>query len=150
LDESFRKPELLAAILFSAYFILIPNTTGNSLAFSKNLLLAANPTATVTGDLDGRLLTFFAVCGLSMVCFLHYFSRRSGMFLNKLFALYKIFLLIAFIVAGGIASRSDGNGKDDWSSQPGNRDYLGALIYVMYSYRGWENANYVCFAKISL
>jgi len=71
------------------------------------------------------------------------------MFLNKLFALYKIFLLIAFIVAGGIASLREGNGKDDWGSQPGNRDYLGGLIYVMYSYRGWENANYVCSANTS-
>jgi amino acid transporter len=109
------------------------------------VLLAANPTVQNTEELDVRLISLLAILVITVVCFLHYFSRNSGLLLNLLFALYKIVLILVFIIAGGIAY---GNSKDrynDWDDQPvDNKDALAALIYIVYSYQGWENANYVC------
>lgn len=144
LDEVLHRPELFATILYSAIFVLVANTNGNALQFAKHILLAANPDITSTNDLDRRLVTFLAISVLTGVCLLHYFSRNSGLLLNLVFALYKIILIIVFIFAGCLSSRQEPNGRGDWNNQDvTKRDALAAMIYVIYSYQGWENANYV-------
>ena len=145
LDEVFRSPELLATILFSIFFITVPNTDGNSLQFAKHVLLTAQPDVTDTTQLDKRLISLVAICVLTFACFIHYFSRNSGLLLNLVFALYKVVLVFIFVVCGCIASGQPGNGKSDWGNQPiQGKNALAAMIYIIYSYQGWENANYVC------
>jgi amino acid transporter len=145
LDEVFRSPELFAAILFSMFFITVPNTDGNSLQFAKHVLLTALPDVTDTTQLDKRLISLVAICVLTFVSFIHYFSRNSGLLLNLVFAIYKIILVFIFVVCGCIASGQSDNGKSDWGDQPiQSKNALAAMIYIIYSYQGWENANYVC------
>lgn len=106
-----------------------------------------------TEDLDKRLITLLAILVLSIVCFIHYFSRNAGLFLNIVFAGYKILLIVTFIIAGGVAYRNLGttDRPDDWNDQKvPNKDGLAALIYIIYSYQGWENANYVSCSKIKI
>jgi amino acid transporter len=108
------------------------------------VLLAANPTVQKTEDLDRQLITLLAILVLTVVCFLHYFSRNSGLLLNLLFSAYKICLIVVFIIAGGVAYGTSTDRPNDWNDQPvGKKDALAALIYIIYSYQGWENANYV-------
>jgi amino acid transporter len=144
LDEVFKTPELLATILYSFFFLFTPNTAGNLIQFAKLILLSANPETTDTKDLDRGLISFIAIVALTGVCFLHYFSRNSGLFLNMFFVVFKIVLLCVTIICGGIASTQPENGKSTWGQQKESSDVLGALVYVIYSYQGWENANYVC------
>jgi amino acid transporter len=112
-------------------------------------LLAAIPSAESSSDFDPRLVRFIAVCILSAICLLHYFSSQLGLFLNKLLALYKALLLFSIFIAGMIASGKEGSGAHDWTTKyppgHGNRGIssLAALVLVLYSYTGWENANYV-------
>jgi amino acid transporter len=144
LDEVLRRPELLATVLFSAFFIFIPNTDGNSLQFARHILLASNPTVTETTELDKRLISYVAVSILTVVSFIHYFSRNSGLLLNLVFAIYKVALVVVLIICGCIASKKSDNGWSDWGEQPvASKDVLAAMIYIIYSYQGWENANYV-------
>jgi amino acid transporter len=144
LDEVLRQPELLATVLFSAFFIFVPNTDGNSLQFAKHILLASNPTVTETTELDKRLISYVAITILTVVSFIHYFSRNSGLLLNLLFAIYKVVLVIVLIICGCVASKKTENGWSDWGQHPiGSKNVLAAMIYIIYSYQGWENANYV-------
>ncbi|KAH8744408.1 amino acid/polyamine transporter I, partial [Hyaloscypha finlandica] len=144
LDEVLRQPELLATVLFSAFFIFVPNTDGNSLQFAKHILLASNPTVTETTELDKRLISYVAISILTVVSFIHYFSRNSGLLLNLLFAIYKVVLVIVLIICGCVASKKPENGWSDWGQHPiGSKNVLAAMIYIIYSYQGWENANYV-------
>jgi amino acid transporter len=144
LDEVLRRPDLFATVLFAAFFILLPNTGGNSLQFAKHVLLVASPDIQNTEELDRPLITLIAILVLSVVCLLHYFSRNSGLLLNLLFAAYKILLVVVLIIAGGISYHNSTSRPDDWDDQPvASRDALAALIYIVYSYQGWENANYV-------
>jgi len=144
LDEVFRRPDLLATILYSAFFVLTATTDGNCIEFAKHVLLAANPLAQTTAELDSRLITLFAILVLTFICFLHYFSRNSGLFLNLVFALYKIIFVAILIVAGGLAYKKSGHNLHDWDDQAvENRDALAAFIFIVYSYQGWEGANYV-------
>jgi amino acid transporter len=149
LDEVFHLPELLATVLFSGFFICLGNTAGNAIAFAKHVLLAANPTADRTTELDGRLISFVAVSILTVICLLHHFSQHMGLFLNRAFALYKIALLFVVFVAGVAARNKKPSGKSGFDTvyAGGNKgDSLAALVYILYSYQGWENANYVCSA----
>ena len=130
-------------MIFSVFFLLVPNTDGNSIQFAKTVLLAANPAVAKTEDLDKRLISLIAIVVLTVVCLIHYFSRNSGLVLNLSFAMYKIGLVSAVIIAGFIASHQPENGLSDWGNQEQDRNIPAALIYVIYSYQGWENANYV-------
>lgn len=146
LNEIFRKPKLLATILFSGFFILLQNTSGNAIAFAKHVLLAANPDTNSTTELDSRLINLVAVGILSIICLLHYFSRRLGLFLNTAFALFKVFLLAAVFIAGAMARHKNDSGMTDFKTKhegANGKDSLAAFIYIIYSYQGWENANYV-------
>jgi amino acid transporter len=108
------------------------------------VLLTAQPDITDTTQLDKRLISFVAICVLTVVSFIHYFSRNLGLLLNRFFAIYKIVLLFIFVICGCIAIDRPGNGLSDWGNQPiQHTNVLAAMIHIIYSYQGWENANYV-------
>lgn len=149
LNEIFRTPKLLATILFSGFFILLGNTSGNAIVFAKHILLAAKPDTNNAAELDPRLINLIAVGILSIICLLHYFSRRLGLFLNKAFALFKVFFLAAVFIAGVMARHKNDSGIADFGTKQegaNGKDSLAAFIYIIYSYQGWENANYVYFS----
>ncbi|KAF8535501.1 amino acid permease-domain-containing protein [Trichophaea hybrida] len=143
LDEIFQVPELLTTVLFSGLFVVLGSSAGNSISFAKHVLLAAMPDISDSSELDKRLVTLIAVTILTVVCLLHYFSRSTGLLFNSALALYKITLLLAFFIGGSIASTKENSGTHDWNQQSSHFNTLGALIFVLYSYQGWENANYV-------
>jgi amino acid transporter len=145
LDEVFKTPELLATLLFSAFFIFCPNSDGNSIEFAKHVLLSYTPEAKSTKDLNKSMITLLAILVLTFVCLIHYFSRNSGLFLNKIFAIYKICFVSSLIIAGFNSARlHPGPALKDWNNSGADpKASLTALIYVLYSYQGWENANYV-------
>jgi amino acid transporter len=146
------QPELLATVLFSGFFIILGNSYGNSVTFAKQTILASDSNITRTTDLDSRLVRFIAIVVLSAVCILHYSSNRFGLFLNKLFALFKTILLLTVFIAGMKAIGKEGSGLADFYDNHGVRhptDGLSAMVLILYSYQGWENANYVCLSKFS-
>jgi amino acid transporter len=145
-DEVFPFPELLATILFSGFFLSVSTSHGNSVAFAKQVLLAAEPSSRISSDLDSRLVRFIAIVSLAAACLLHYFSGRFGLFMNKLLAVFKILLLFTVFVAGVKASRTPDSGLKDFTQSHGPKgrwDGLAALVSILYSYAGYENANYV-------
>lgn len=147
LDEIYYYPELLATIIFSGFFLVLGNSYGNSVTFAKHVMLAVEPDYATTTELDTRQVRFIAIVVLSAVCLLHYFSNKFGLFLNKLFALFKVILLITVFVAGIKAANKDGSGRNDFRETHGERksvDGLAAMVLIFYAYQGWENANYVC------
>ncbi|KAH7350518.1 amino acid permease-domain-containing protein [Rhexocercosporidium sp. MPI-PUGE-AT-0058] len=146
LDEIYPRPELLATILFSGFFLVLGKSYGNAVTFAKQVLLASDSSYEKTSQLDDRLIRFIAIVVLSAVCLLHYFSNKFGLFLNKLFALFKTALLFTVFVAGVKAARKEGSGFDDFTQTHGMSnpaDGLAAMVLIFYSYHGWENANYV-------
>jgi amino acid transporter len=140
----FPRPQLLATILFSIFFILFSSTAVNTLVFTKYILVLAMPNTTVN-DIDARLINLVAVFVQTSICLLLYFGRRLTLFLNKAFACYKISVMTAIFI-GGMTAINRKQGYDDFKQfQPEYKgsDCLAAMIYVLFSYQGWENANYV-------
>ena len=136
---------MLSTIIFAGFFLILASSAGNAIAFAKHILLAAEG-GTNSIELDGRLVHFFAIIIVLVVCLLHYFSSRFGMFLNRVLALFKGLLLFSVFVAGVIASRKEGSGLSDFRHIQGKHasvDSIAALGLILYAYQGWENANYV-------
>jgi amino acid transporter len=146
LDEVWPSPELLSTVLYSGYFICFGNSSGNSVAFAKHVLAASSADVILSTAFDKRLVNLVAVSILTVICFLIYFSKDAGLFLNKLLAFYKVGLLCTIFIAGALVRNEPGSGAGDWGDQHQDRsafDTLSALIYILYSFQGWENANYV-------
>jgi amino acid transporter len=146
LDEVWPSPELLSTVLYSGYFICFGNSAGNSVAFARHVLAASSAEVIRSTDFDKRLVNLVAVAILTIICFINYFSKDVGLFLNKLLAFYKVGLLFAMFVAGALVRKEPGSGFSDWGEDLGGGsaiDTLSAFIYVLYSFQGWENANYV-------
>jgi amino acid transporter len=136
LDEVFYKPELLATILFSGFFLLLANSYGNSIQFAKHILLAALPDIDDTTELDPRLIRYIAISVITLSCGIHWFSARAGLFLNKFVACYKTILLLAVFGAGMVYSGKNGSNWNDNVARGSKSDGMAAMVFIFYSYQG--------------
>lgn len=154
------KPGLLSTCMFSAYFFFLANTTGNCLTFAKYTVMAFRPDSPV----DAHLQKTGAVVIQTFVCMALYRSMTTGRLLNRFFSVYKILLLVVILIAGFCTVSSNrAKGLHDFTKthnqipsiehrstdsnkamKPNAGDYTAALLLVLYSFHGWENANYVC------
>lgn len=153
-EECYPRPKYLAVIVIALLFILLTHFAGNTIAFAKLMLQAFEPD---DGNPDYRLQKFLALCLLTGVCLLHIFSRKMGIFVNNLLAIYKV-TLVTFIILVGFAAMAGGRGKGvtkgdtyglaNWDNAMVTRtmsmwQYSNAILGVLWAYTGWENANYV-------
>lgn len=118
----------------------------NALAFARFIMVATIKDYHEGYEFDSKVIKLIAIDIITLVCLLYYFSTRFGILLNKVFALYKLCLLVAVIVAGGWAVSQQNIGLNREAQQPSSDpvSQLSAFVLVLYSYTGWENANYVC------
>lgn len=136
LDEIYRRPELLVTILFSGFFLLLANSYGNSIQFAKHVLIAAMPGLDDSKELDPRLVRYLAISVVTLVCLIHWFSGRAGLFLNKLVAWYKTILLIVVFVAGMVYSGKHGSQWHDPVDRGSATDGMAGMVLIFYSYQG--------------
>jgi len=145
LDEVFHWPRLMATVIFSCFWILLASTCTDAKTVALNILSLANPDIPPSDIADGQI-RFTAVVVQTVVCLMLFFARRLCFVFNSTFALYKIILLLFIFIAGMVASRGPNSGFNDFNEEyPGYNgvDTLTAMIYIIFSYQGWENANYV-------
>ncbi|KAI5781499.1 amino acid permease-domain-containing protein [Geopyxis carbonaria] len=154
-EECYPRPKYLAVIVIGLLFVLLTHFAGNCVAFAKLVLQAFEP-----GDPnpDYRLQKFIALCLLTAVCLLHTFSRKWGVAVNNMLAIYKV-TLVTFIILVGFAAMAGGRGKGVTTGDPkyglvnfenametrtmSMLEYSTAILGVLWAYTGWENANYV-------
>ncbi|KAK4155208.1 phosphatidylinositol 4-kinase [Chaetomidium leptoderma] len=177
LERVYRRPRYLATCIFAVQFVLFAISTGNSINFSNYVLHAA------TGrPQDGSWLNRgISIAAITVVCLIHAFAPRWGIWLSNGFGAFKLVLLSLLVCTGfaalagnTAAPRPDpsnfssfhgpepanatkffGTDSDNlaglqgpnWSGESVSVGAAGgyalALLQVLYSYSGWENANYV-------
>lgn len=145
LNATFHRPKLLTSIIFSVFWIPLATSAASSSSFATYVLHLMYPTFPI-GQLDNRWLKFVQAVTQGVVCLALYFAYQLCMKLNKLFAIFKVCLIIAFSIAGFMASREGVSGLNDFRhKQEGYAgiDALSAMIYVIHSYQGWEYSNYI-------
>lgn len=137
--------------------MLFAISTGNSISFSSYVLRAATLDAQ-----DGSWLNRgIAIAAISVVCLIHAFAPRWGIWLSNGFGAFKLVLLSLLVCTGfaALSGRMDSPkpepsnfssfhgpnwekvGENDSAGAAGG--YALALLQILYSYSGWENANYV-------
>jgi len=144
--------------MYGIPFILLGNLAGNALALARYVMLAAG-----YSDAAGKLtasqgsVVGIAVGTLTLVVLVHMSSRRGGIVLNDLFAVFKVLLLLAIVVIGLIfrgngLPQKDHLGGQNYDPKTSFADrttavssYTQSLLLVIYSYSGYEQPFYVSY-----
>ena len=133
---------LLAYTIYAFLFVALFNSCTNVLQIGRQTLIAIHPDSPTNAD----LMRFIAVFALSIICFVQLFSSRAGRALNNFSAILKIIFLIVLLGFGFDALRKNGSAGDFTHTadmKVDNFSYAQALLIVLYSYEGWENATFV-------
>ncbi|KAK4446956.1 high-affinity methionine permease [Podospora aff. communis PSN243] len=151
LEHVYRHPKYLATCVLASQMILLGFSSGNSLAFGRYILYAAGNELkdTYRGRAIGVACVTFAVV-------LHAVAPKWGVRLFNVLGVFKVVILL-FIVFAGFAALAghrlvdnphnfdnafEIHTGDGWG-RGGAYQYSNALLNIVYSYKGWENANYV-------
>ncbi|KAH6850690.1 amino acid permease-domain-containing protein [Chaetomium sp. MPI-CAGE-AT-0009] len=151
LERIFRRPRRLATSVFAVQIVLLGFSAGNSLAFGRYVLLAAGHPMP-----DGWIPRAIAVACMTFVVALHSVFPKWGLRLTNALGIFKVLVLLLIVLSGFAALAgyrlvpNPHNFDDFWAVQKGDGyggggayAYATALLQVVYSYKGWENANYV-------
>lgn len=151
LERAYKHPRYLATCVLASQMILLGFSSGNSLAFGRYLLYSAG-----WGSNDGWPARGLAIACVTFSVVLHSTLPKWGVRLFNVLGVFKVVVLLLIVFSGfaALAGRlriekphnfdnafrfEEGDGY----SAGGAQAYSNALLSVVYSYKGWENANYV-------
>ncbi|RMZ78328.1 hypothetical protein DV738_g3885, partial [Chaetothyriales sp. CBS 135597] len=146
LEAAYRRPKLLATVVFAFQIILLGFTAQGCIVFASNIIVAAGRTAT---EWEKRGI---AIAVIVFVTLLHTFFPKLGVQGMNAVGVIKIVVLLfivvtGWVVLGGGVSRIEdphANFHDAFSgSVKSGNVYATALFKVLNSYAGWSNAAYV-------
>lgn len=147
----YRRPRYLATCVLASQMILLGFSSGNALAFGRYVLYASGRESP-----DGWAARGIGIAGVTFAILLHSVLPKWGVRLFNVLGIFKVVILL-FIVCSGFAALAghrlvaDPHNFDDafriedgdGYGGGGAYAYSNALLNVVYSYKGWENANYV-------
>ncbi|KAF5681707.1 high affinity methionine permease [Fusarium circinatum] len=151
LERVYRRPRYLATCVLASQMILLGFSSGNSLAFGRYILFASGRETP-----DGWEARGIAVACVTFAVLMHSVTPKWGIRLFNVLGVFKVVILL-FIVFSGFAALAghrrvpnphnfdnafrieDGDGYGGGGAYA----YSNALLNIIYSYKGWENANYV-------
>ncbi|RPB05326.1 amino acid transporter [Choiromyces venosus 120613-1] len=146
LERIYTRPKYLASCTYAIIMVLLGNSAGNTITFGRYILLAAGKPFPTPWEQRG-----IAVGVLTFCCLLHSFLPKWGVRLSNALGVFKVVILLLIVFSGFAALagniRIDEKPNNFTSAFEGRRgdatSYTSALLNIIYSYRGWENANYV-------
>jgi amino acid transporter len=131
--------------------ILLGFSSGNSLAFGRYVLLASG-----NSEPDGWPARGIAIACITFAVVLHAVLPKWGMRLFNVLGVFKAVVLLFIVFAGFAAIAGHRRVPDprnfdnafrlevgDGYGGGGAYAYATAILRIVYSYKGWENANYV-------
>ncbi|EGW30698.1 methionine permease [Spathaspora passalidarum NRRL Y-27907] len=151
LMRSFKRlPKGLTGCIYSFSIVILGFSSGNSYAFGKYVLFA------ITGkqEMNDTIVKAIGVGCISFCIWLHIKFPNQGTTLFNFLGIFKILILVLIIIIGGLASlgllnieTTDNFNGDIWkfhnNVKPNSYSIAVALLEVIYSFKGWENVNYV-------
>lgn len=158
----YRNPKYLAVALFSVYSVCLGVSSGNCFAFATYVLLSLGYT-----NPNPWIARIIALLILSIVCSIHALFPVFGKRLFNVFGVAKVMVLLGIAFSGvavlvgwwvpvsdvithspNITTHSPNTTTHSPISSPiiptpTPHTYAIALLRIFYSYRGWENGNFV-------
>ncbi|KAF5233636.1 hypothetical protein FAUST_8072 [Fusarium austroamericanum] len=127
--------------------MLFFNSSTNALQVGRMIFVLVDPGK---DNFNSHIMRFIGVLCLFFICLLQFFSPRSGRLVNLLTASGKVLMLIGIIAVGSIAvSRvetptnwNENHEVEKSSSYKAGVSLAKALLTVIFSFEGWENATF--------
>ena len=131
---------LFSYVAYAAIYLSFGNSGTTSLQLGRHVAVALSPKDEPVSNENGvRLMGIFF---LALVCLLSYLSSSLSRKFNQAAAVAKIALLIGILYAG-ICSPSEGPSSQIIPEIPRWEMVPAALLIVLFSFQGWENATFV-------
>ncbi|KAK1959758.1 amino acid permease [Colletotrichum sublineola] len=151
LERAYKHPKYLASCVLASQMVLLGFSSGNSLAFGRYVLFASGSSSP-----DGWAARGIGIAGATFAVGIHAITPKWGIRLFNVLGVFKVVVLLLIVFSGfaALAGRrrvpdphnfdnafriEDGEGYGNG----GVYGYATALLNIIYSYKGWENANYV-------
>jgi amino acid transporter len=151
LERVYRHPRYLATCVLASQMILLGFSSGNALAFGRYVLFASGAEAP-----DGWAARGYGILCCTFAVVLHAVAPKWGVRLFNVLGVFKVVVLLVIVFSGfaALAGRlkvpKPHNFENSFAIEEGDGyggggayAYSNALLNVVYSYKGWENANYV-------
>lgn len=146
LEAVYKRPKLLATVIFSTQAVLLGFTASGCIVFASNILVAAGHAATAWVERG------IAVGVIVFVTCIHTFTPKLGVWIMNALGSIKVIILLFIVITGfvvlggGVSSVPDPHASFRNSfadSSHSSYAYATALFKVLNSYTGWSNAAYV-------
>ncbi|KAJ6258709.1 hypothetical protein Dda_6759 [Drechslerella dactyloides] len=151
LERVYRRPKYLITSIFLSQMVLLGFSAGNCLAFGRYVLFASGRDIA-----DGWQARGIAVACCTFAVLVHGLIPKWGIRLFNVLGVVKVLILLFIVCAGFAALAGHRRVPDpknfenafrmevgDGYGGGGAYAYATALLRIIYSYKGWENANYV-------
>lgn len=151
LERVYRRPKYLATCVLAAQMLLLGFSSGNALAFGRYVLFASGSEAP-----DGWAARGIGCASITFAVILHSLFPKWGIRIFSVLGIFKVVVLLVIVFSGFAALAGNRRVEDPKNFQNafaiedgdgygggGAYAYSNALLNVVYSYKGWENANYV-------
>lgn len=140
---------LLPPIAYALYWLLLSAPVSSATIFSVSILIADGSGVRLPESLSPVPIMFLAIGSFSLVCMLLLSSRNAALFANLVLAVFKLIMLLVIFITGLIysgrnraqASVSGWNNLKPEQTQTSVAGTLSAILLVLFSYSGWQNAN---------
>lgn len=145
LEAVYRRPKHLVTVIFAVYVVILNFSSPSCIVFAENILISAGHRA------DLWAVRGIAIGSICFVVFLHGFTPRLGVYVMNVLTLFKTVVLLIIVVTGWIVLSGKTRVKDPHvnfrhafaGSSNSAHDYATAMFAVLFTYYGWQNANYV-------
>ncbi len=91
--------------------------------------------------------TIFALCVLTVITLVHSFSINTGSKFQNVFTIFKILLILVFVIAGFLLIDTPQPVNADFTSfkigDLFDKNFAQSLIFVTYAFSGWNAAAYI-------
>lgn len=142
----FKRPKGLSGCIYAFQMVLLGFSSGNSFAFGKYVWFVFTGIESNEDDWSAKLI---GVGVITFCIWLHIQYPNHGTSLFNFLGIFKIFILVLIIAIGCLVAvgvitldeptsvvETPGYDTDAYSVSV-------ALLEIIYSFKGWENANYV-------
>lgn len=142
----FRHPKGLSGCIYAFQIVFLGFSSGNSFAFGKYLWYAISGNQAGDDDWPSKLI---GVACITLCTWLHIKRPNQGTALFNFLGMFKIFILCLIIAIGFLVAVKVVHVPQSSVSIPvdiGDNSLYSvavALLEVVYSFKGWENVNYV-------
>lgn len=144
----FRVPKGLWGCIYAFQMVFLGFSSGNSFAFGKYLWFAISGEPTADDDWTSKSI---GVLCITFCVWLHIKYPNQGTSLFNFLGVFKIFILFLIVAIGSLVAVNvievpGTSSPQPVLVQPSTSSFYSvsvALLEIVYSFKGWENANYV-------